>query len=334
MRKQTPAETVPALPPQPKEEGDFHYRLFTGHNRTDGSFKTDEQLRMEYIQLTDNLIYKMTDGFDVINPHTGEHEKRVPDTVIFLDKSARPLAWLTRELWDKLAVDPETGNIPPMPDMNFLNIDREQWVNVVDPDGSGHMDVNKIDPSIVRSLRSIFISPQRKQEGLTESIDTTPASLDGKTIMVVDEVLSTGRTLDIATKLIRRAFPDAYVGGTHWMGGVAMKGQAVGNADLPVWYRDDSIYGRGVGERKPGGHSSSITQRLGGWFLSTRFDKPDREALQLRREIHELATRPDVPLRPSNERDDAFERLEYINGKPAKDVLAAISRIVGKPLGK
>lgn len=323
-------ENYPSTP-TPDE---FEYRLLTGHRRTDGSEKSSEALRMEYINLTDKLIHQMTDGVDITDPVTYEKETRVPDAVVFLDKSARPLAWLTRELWDRLAPEPGSDEIPPMPDMKFLNIDREQWVNAVDPDGHGYMDISKIDPSIIRSLRSIFVSPQDKQDGITEAIDDAPASLDNKTIMVVDEVSSTGRTLSIATKMIQRAFPSAHVGGAHWMDGMARKGSAVGNADLPVWYKEDDEYGRGVGDRAhdhPDRRSDNLTQRLGSWFLSTRFAKPDGKALQLRREIKHLAEHPDVPIRPSYERDDVFERLETLNGdRPAGKVLASINEILDK----
>ena len=303
----------------------FHYELLTGHNRTDGSWKTDEQLHMEYIQRTDELIRKMTEGFEVTNPDTGDKEMKVPDAVIFLDKSARPLAWLTNELWDKLAADAD-GNIPKKPDFRFLNIDREQWVNTVDPDGKGYMDISKIDETVIRSLRSIFVDAKYKQKGLTEEIDTAPASLDNKTVMVVDEVLSSGRTLDIAEKMISRAFPTAEVGGTHWMGGVAQKGQARGNADIPVWYKEKDEYGRGVGNRGDA-NSTNLTQRLGTAFLSRRFPEVDQKGLQLRKEIHELAKNPDVPVRPSTYREDYEERVEQYNGRPFIEVNPEIMAI-------
>ena len=315
----------------PEESNEFTYKLLTGHPRTDGSYKTDRQLHMEYIQLTDGLIHKMTDGLEVVDSESGEKVVRRPDTVIFLDKSARPLAWLTKELWDQMAPEPGSDEIPPMPDFKFLNIDREQWVNIVDEQGVGHVDVSKVDPGIIRSLRSVFVTPQHKQEGLTERVDSAPTELDGKNVMVVDEVFSSGRTLNIATQLIRRAFPSASIGGEYWMQKIATKGAATGNADLPVWYKSDEESGRGVGNRQAEKRhaSSNITQRLGAWFLSTRFPKPDEAALQLRREFHELATHPDVPLRPSNDRDidDIISRLEEWNHKPADQVMEDVRHI-------
>lgn len=310
------------------------YQLLIGHNRTDGSHKSDEQLRMEYIHLTDKLILEILTG----NAST-EGEPKPYDAVIFLDKSARPVAWLMRELWQKLATDKD-GNTPPMPACHFLNIDREQWVNMVDPHGVGRMDIDKVDHTTIRSLRSIFISPTQKQDGLTDNIDVTRSALDGRVILIVDEVMSSGRTLDIATKMVMRAFPTAHVGSTYWMGGVATKnkGLAVGNADLPVWYKDkdtdgnDYQYGRGVGNRlrdPSDSNSENLTQRLGRWFLSTRFPKPDQESLQLRRELHQLANDPIVPIRPSLQRDDEdyIERVQRLNGMPFEDAQAKIMDI-------
>lgn len=322
-------KSVEATPVSPldKDADAFEYKLLRGHSKTDGTYKSTEQLHMEYLQRTDELIRKMTDGFEVTNPETGESEMKTPDTVIFLDKSARPLAWLVNDLWDEFAADAD-GNIPEKPDFRFLNIDREQWKNTVDPEGKGYMDISKIDNTVIRSLRSIFVDTKHKQAGLTEEIDSAPASLDGKTVMIVDEVLATGRTLDIAKKMVGRAFPTAAIGGVHWMSGVAQKGEARGNADLPVWYDQNSEYGRGVGNRGDA-NSTNLTQRLGAEFLSRRFPTIDQKGRRLRKELHELATNPDVPVRPSVYRDDYMERVEQYNDRPFAEVNPEILAIAG-----
>lgn len=321
---------MPELASENKPQSDqeaFQYELLTGHPRTDGSWKTDRQLRMEYIQLTDGLISKMVDGVGVVNPETGEQEVRVPDVVVWLDKSARPVSWLTRELWSTLAVDPKTGEVPKMPDFKYVNIDREQWVNMVDPEGAGMVDMSRIDPSIIRSLRSIFVPLGAKKEGLTAEIDGAPSELDNKTIMLVDEVYASGRTLQYATEFFRRAFPTAYIGARHWMRGVTMKGNAKGNADLPVWYNRKSMLGRGIGNRNDSlsGNSENTTQRLGRYFLSTRLREPDPSSRRLREELHELATHPDVPVLPSLERQDRDDRNSryslYNHGATRQEVI-------------
>lgn len=298
------------------------YELLVGHKRTDGSMKTDEQLRSQYVHLTDELIRKMTEGVEIVNPETGERELRRPDCVVWLDKSARPVSWLTNELWDTLAPNPGEQDAPERPDFYFVNIDREQWINDFDPDGTGRLDIDHIKPSIIRSLRSIFVSPHHKAGGLHDpTIDNSPSLLDGKVVLLVDEVRSTGRTLSMSQKFFERAFPGAIVTSAHWMSGVATKNGAVGNADLPVWYKEKDVRGRGIGNRdeRVSRQSKSLTQRLGSWFLSTALEQDERESSdQLRREIRQLAEdvrSHDVLVVPSLWRsdDDYDARAEQLN---------------------
>lgn len=307
--------------PLPPMEQPVEYTLLTGHQRTDGSMKSSDQLHTEYITLTDRLIHKMTDGVEVRSPETGEMEVRKPDYVIWLDKSARPVAWLAKELWPRLAPEPGETEVPKMPEFCFVNIDREQWVTSVDPNGTGYMDIDRIDDTIIRSLRSIFVEPKNKKDGLTEAIDDEPAALDGKTIMIVDEVLSSGRTLEIASKFFERAFPTAAIAGEHWMGGVTAgaNGLGVGNADIPVWYKKNDPTGRGVAGREDNvsAKSNSVTQRLGSYFLSTRFPEMDPDSVKLRQEIRKLAHDPDVLIVPDSKSrtlDSYDERAISLNG--------------------
>lgn len=305
---------------------DFEYQLLVGHTRTDGTFKTTEQLQTEYIRLTDEIIRKVTDGVEVVDKETGERGLRPVDYIVWLDKSARPVMWLTHELWPYLAADSE-GNIPPEPQHRFVNIDRNQWTSKIDPEGRGISDVNNIDQSIIRSLRSIFVAnPRDREEGLTEAIDSVSTQFDNKTVLIVDEVLSSGRTLDYAIKFFERAFPEANVAGTHWMGKLATKGQAVGNADLPVWYSDKTPLGRGVGDRHPDAslNSKNRTQQLGAYFLSTALTGPDPLSTQLRREMHQLAEdaqagkvfiEPSI-YRTEDDYDERALRFNHLNSLP------------------
>lgn len=305
------------------DKGGVEYQILGEHDRTDGTNKTLDQLKMEYIHLTDELVRQMTEGVPVTDRLTGERKVERPDVVVWLDKSARPLAWLTRAVWDDLAAEAD-GTIPEKPDFRFLNIDREQWVNTVDPDGIGHMDIDRVDPTIIRSLRSVFVEPKYKTKGLTGAIDVAPAELDGKTALVVDEVLSSGRTLDIAKKFLERAFPSAKVASAHWMRGQAQGApgsEITGNADLPVWYVKTDVMGRGVGDRDEqiSQQARSLTQRLGGWFLSTTFPTVDKAGLQLRRELQQLARDAHdgkTLVYPSimREGDDFDERAMRLNG--------------------
>lgn len=333
MPERLPPEN-PTFTQEARTEEPFKYELLTGHERTDGTYKTDEQLRMEYIELTDSLVYQMTHGVEVVDPITHEKQVRKPDYVVWLDKSARPLAWLTKELWNKLAPEPGNEDIPEVPKFRFVSVDREQWVNQVDPEGVGAIDMGSIDKNIIRSLRSIFVHPKDKRDGLTESIDEAEAELDGKTVLIVDEVYSTGRTLSIAKQFFQKAFPTANVAGTYWMRGITTKEQAVGNKDLPVWYKQDEIYGRGIGNRSPyrSIKSDNTTQRLGAWFLGTRLPKSDKNALQLRKEFKALAADPEIPIIPSvrRPREQRIARLIRLNGvETQEDAVKKIQAVKG-----
>lgn len=334
-RSSTPLETT-----SPHNSGSFEYRLLTGHDRTNKSHKTDHQLRMEYLNLTDKLIYRIVQGHEVTDPNTGEKSHEPYDTLIFLDKSARPVAWLLKGMWDKLAID-DDGERHPIPNIRFLNIDRMQWVNKVDPNGSGIMDIDMVDDSIIQSLRSIFVEPKYKKDTTGSYIHDVPSELDNTNVLIIDEVRSSGKTLDIAKKFIRRAFPTTEVDGTYWMGAVVEKRiktgarsytTATGNADIPVWYNEDTVFGRGVGDRSPkSGHAKNITQRLGRWFLSTRLKKQDPASDQLRAEIRQLTEHPDVPFRPSIERDDeSYDLLisKLNGGIPAEIAQLAVNAVL------
>lgn len=300
------------------EQDEFKYELLQGHRRTDGSYKSTEALKTEYVRLTDDIIKKITDGIKVTNVETGEKETKPVDYVVWLDKSARPVSWLTRALWSQLAADKD-GNIAPEPQHRYVNIDRNQWTSTIDPEGIGNSDVSSLDPSIIRSLRSIFLkNPNDRQDGLTDRIEKSPTQFDGKTILIVDEVRSSGRTLQYAESFFKRAFPDANVASTHWMGGLVSKDGATGNADIPVWYDDKTDLGRGVGNRNIDRSrlSKVRVQQLGAWFLSTANTEPDPKAKQLRIEIKQLAKdaiNGNILVEPSRDREDYDERVLRFN---------------------
>lgn len=299
-------------------EPEFRYRLLRGHRRTNGTFKDDETLRAEYVHLTDELIYKMTGGEVEFRSLSGDVVKDArPDYVIWLDKSARPVAWLTKELWPQLASDSD-GSIPEMPEFRFVNIDREQWAPTLDPLHTGFMDYSAVPQNITRSLRSIFIRPELKRDGITDAIDDTPSELDGKNVLIIDEVRASGRTLEMAKAFFKRAFPSSYVSGAHWMSRTVSNTDGSGNADLPVWYKSDTPYGRGVGNRDTDKslRSPSLGQRLGAWFLSTALDGGDEDSITLREEMKHLSddvSEGEILVIPSFDRPDYFDRAERLN---------------------
>jgi hemolysin-activating ACP:hemolysin acyltransferase len=243
--------------------------------------------------------------------------------VVYLDKSGRPVAWLVRALWSALAREPGTryrdNDVPPIPTTRFANIDREQWWHLTGASETDLIDVTRVPVEAVRALRAVFL---RSQPSAGHDIDTSPAWLDGRRILIVDEVSNTGDTLAIATGLISRAFPTATVRATHWMtpGRVVDRHGLARVATVPIWYRSDTWTGRLVGNRlDPANPSATWRGKAGALFLSTRPRVPDDVGLRLRREIDHLAS--DVRTgrllaAPSSLRDvdDWADRVEALYG--------------------
>lgn len=312
----------------PEIDAGFEYKILGGHWLPSGEWKSGEKLRMQYIQLTDGLIQTMTEGVNCTDPKTGEKEKRIPSTVIFLDKSARPIQHLVRNLWPILAKDPKTGETPPMPAFKYLNIDRRQWIGEIDPESNGVLKPEQIHPSVIRSLKSIYLEPDGKEfvaeNGLTEEVDSLPTTLDNETVLIVDETKFSGDTLAYAAALLGRAIPSAHIDTAHWMSSLPdSKGRP---RDNPVWYSEHTKMGRGVNDRYTDfvkgksleQLSENYYRKFGKWFLSAPhyFVTPglvDVDYHQLVREIKHLAAYPDVPIMPSMRRYDDDDRMIAYN---------------------
>jgi hypothetical protein len=319
----------------------FEYKILKGHFEPDReTWTSDEKLRLEYLELTDRLVQKMLEEKEVINPETKEVELRRPSTVIFLDKSARPLSHLVRAMWPTFAKDPKTGEVAPMPRFNFLNIDREQWTNTTNEKGLGHVDVDQINPDIIRSLRATSLTSAGKEQvisqGITNAVDAMPTSLDNESILVVDETRSTGNTLRIATGILQRAFPTAHIEGTHWMAKTYRLKDGTELNGIPNWYSETEVRGRGVGDRYANyaryqklnelSHENYY-RAVGSLFLSAPLQEKDEDYRQLIREFKELAASPDVPIMPSlSQYEDESEFDDRVIAYNYKDIdLASLS---------
>ncbi len=242
-------------------------------------------LRYKYVRYTEGLIARAI-----------AHED---DTLIFLDKSARPVAWLMKSLWPTLGFkdfDEHGQPIPvPMPDIKFVNFDREQWAAVMGrSEGKNGQDITleNVHPDTIDSLTGLFAVKNMDAADYVSADDET--MFDNKNIMIVDEVSASGDTLAMAQKLFERAFENAAsVDGMHWMPPDKKYDKRSGgmrNADLPVWYDAGTPYGRLVGDRDlyKSGHSPSMRQRRGAQFLSYRLPEIDTAGRQLRREMQQL----------------------------------------------
>lgn len=122
-------------------------------------------------------LVKQTHEFMNIFSQMAE-EKQLPDTIFFLDKSARPVAYLFRKLFKYYCPDQE------MPQVRFINIGKS---------GGTSTSFND-DPKIIADTYGKHIN----QNG---------------SILVVDEISKTGETLNNAKDFLSKAFPNALVNG-------------------------------------------------------------------------------------------------------------------------
>lgn len=229
----------------------------------------DEGMRAKYIENTERLIELIRHGFE------SDAEAHGPgaDAVFYLDKSARPVAWLTEAFWDVFDDDKPDRK----PATHFLNLHA--------PEGPGGARPERDD------MQQIVESGEYDQ--YIAAMQEVFPDMDGKNILVVDEVSVSGSTEQLAYELFRRAFPGAHIKSAAWMH-AGQRRDREGNvfpAEIPIWYKKYSDKGRGVAGINPerSTASASAAQRAGAEILSTRPDEPDLEAAMLRREIQQLA---------------------------------------------
>lgn len=249
------------------------------------SVLSDPLTRLRYVRLTSELVDRVLAD--------------KPDTLVFLDKSARPVYWLMRELWPLLAsshdIEGEEVETPPMPEIKFVNIDRGVWIKrtggMEDSTGAGVQVNSSTVGREINNLRGAFAT---RHEDVMKKGDefSNPSLLDYKKVMIVDEVRVSGNTLEIAKQFFEQAFPRSVILTEHWMH--PLIGQAAGgsrfNMDVPVWYSDESALGRGIGDLNPAASQQSTHVRLrrGNKFFSRPLEKPDQMSVALRNEIKQL----------------------------------------------
>jgi len=122
--------------------------------------------------------------------------KRI-DAVIFLDKSARPFAWLLKELWQHDQIQED------LPTLKFINPGTGPETHL-----SGSDRIGKIDGRIVRGTLS---QEEDQKRGVDQLRQAFRQQFDGKKILLVDEIKSSGQTMFLMSALFREAFPGAVV---------------------------------------------------------------------------------------------------------------------------
>lgn len=213
----------------------------------------------QYTSATDRTI-GLLDGsiheralYDSIN---AEKSAEKPDTVIWLDKSARPVSWFVDGLWEQF------GN-GDKPTYEFLNIDRVNWFvkqghKQIDAErrlGPNDFDIDIVPKEEISRLRAIFTEGDLDEKNWQDQVWQLPTRLDGKNILIIDEVKNRGGTLSIATQLLKRAIPEATISGDYfWKSNFyAITKTSAESSDqqmesAPVWYNSNSSLGRGIGE--------------------------------------------------------------------------------------
>ena len=266
--------------------------------------------------------------YDTIRAMDGSNEK-IPkiDAVIYLDKSARPVSKLVEAFWNNFAEkDPETEKPVEMPNPSFLNIDRLTWFRRVGINVQPNMDLKgndgnqrrgtfqdfkqavkngKLKDEDIAAIHALYIEGGRTTDDIDE-IMNTETTLDGKNIMVIDEVSDTGATVEIAKLLIEKAFPKAKSVQTHVFSNFGTIRTSSGEyqmAGAPVWYPGDHSYefGRGTLDLNPefwdnvyaeNPTPENYAKKKASFIVSAEMDfdkEPFQESRELFREISQMA---------------------------------------------
>lgn len=337
----------------------FHIRdaarrfpILSGQTGPDGQPWTFDETATAFSRATARLI-ALLDATSV-EPLTGDTGTVTrPDAVIYLDKSARPVRWFVSAYWNQLA------RTPP-PATGFLSIDRMNWfprlgVQVTDirrgwgigPDGTEkHLDLTDLttrlraisaDPDLRSGLRhqcarirALFVRrPLPTGPDWADKVWDTPTVLDGKTLVIIDEVKSAGATLHLAQTLLRTAIPEASaIAGEYFWASTSTR-LIAGQPQMgtpPVWYQPSDPWGRGVGDLderyyhdRYRAHPTQASWRrlLGATVVSPPHHRsdpdaaplivPDTKARRLHTEIHQLAAeyaKGTILLAPPDNWDD------------------------------
>lgn len=133
--------------------------------------------------------------------------KKSPDSLVFMDRSARPAAWMFRDIWRSINPNEE------MPEIKFVNIGREKVGDAnfigryADPSEQARYKENvKRDINKVQALKEAFTVHAKDPQG--NKLETDQTYFDNKKIWIVDEYSPEGVSLMTAGALFEAAFAD------------------------------------------------------------------------------------------------------------------------------
>jgi len=146
------------------------------------------------------------------------HERHV-DSMVFLDRSARPLSWMFQDLWDGMYKEEKR------PEIKYVNIGTSSHVHKGVSDMlqtayfGAYSDAESIQNKIVESeetdewftTKEIPKSWQRSMIEHAEVVNELQSIFgkvfDGKSLLIVDEMMGQGKTLMAAAGFFALAFP-------------------------------------------------------------------------------------------------------------------------------
>lgn len=264
-----------------------NYSVLSHHLKAESDRWTDmAKVATEYIRRTEKII-RVLDGTsqhrDLVDYDDKVVDDGAPDVVIYLDKSARPVSWLVNKFWKDIANDKA---VKPM--IKFLNIDRndESWKNLEitgsRDDTDKRYDFSRLPKDKILAIRAIYSKKKLSEDTWREEV-MDKNDLDGKRILIVDEVKSSGRTLMIAQNLLKLAFKTSNVSGVYFwdsrFDSIIQNGRVVQQMrSVPVWYDNTTVWGRGVGDKNDAyynfGNRHGIGPRKASFVLSSPHIKP------------------------------------------------------------
>lgn len=239
---------------------DENYQVLRGERQAvrgkQGVWDQDYMLE-RYAQATDHVI-GLADG-SIRERAVGYDDKKEfdkPDTVIYLDKSARPVEWMVDAFWEQYAKDGVS-----QPAAEFLNIDRVNWFIREGYDatmaerrlGPSDFHVEKVPRRDIARIRAYFVEGDfADRENWEQYVWNMPTRLDSQEVLIIDEVKNMGGTLAIACQLLKEAIPEANFSGDYFWPdnryAIDIKGDERQQESVPIWYDNLDPFGRGVGD--------------------------------------------------------------------------------------
>ncbi|WP_162625648.1 hypothetical protein [Mycolicibacterium llatzerense] len=319
---------------------DANYHLLNGFHPVFGrrGVWDGDYARQHYLRSVDHLIGVLDGsiaGREVPEPDRPESHR--PDIVVWLDKSARPASWFVDAFWDLIAT-PDSIR----PRYEFLRIDRRDWLGHMGYDDARARNAAPKDVRIgdipedpIQRIRALFCVEPIDPDNWREQAAKAATTLDDLNVLVVDETMVSGATLQVATGLLARVAPTARVSGTYFWRDTTSRtvSGAIQPGTVPIWYPGETttgeeitVYGRGIGNSSAAywdqlpDDEQVIRNRIAAFVVSAPHHNPetfehlpDELADQLKADIAQLVDdyqAGKVLRRPTIHRsDDDFDRI-------------------------